>query len=450
MAEEKYTDEELLEILKEYYNKNNKAEQRDFCNRNGLPSYQTYIKRFGSWNKAKSLINIPTNIRSKYNISPELIIDKFKNLVRELDRIPSSDELSKIKGFPSLFTLYKHFDNYDDFVNKCGFSYNKISNGKFKKDFLINEIKRFVEEFNIIPIQTDFENLKGYPSRKTFSNHFKDFNEVIRLAGYEPQNLSQKEYDLKYRNKIYLSGIINDYINKYDKIPTLDELIKEHNNFHSLKLLYEQVYGSWNKALIELELPLNQVSRYTDDFLESEFHRFVEKHGRIPTYAEFNNSEYPSFWCYQNRFGSWNKAVVNYGYEPNDENRKYILDDGEICASSYEFDISTWLKSLNIIYDRDVNYIDFIDNYKGKMNCDYVIHHNNKLWYVEMAGFLRGTDFNKYSDAEKNYFFKLKYKRKLLRRQGVNYLIIEPCDLKKKSLEEIFFFLFSEDEKDVS
>jgi hypothetical protein len=67
-----------------------------------------------------------------------------------------------------------------------------------------------------------------------------------------------------------------------------------------------------------------------------------------------------------------------------------------------------------------------------------------------MAGFLRGTDFNKFSNAEKKYYFKLKYKRKLLRRQGVNYLIIEPCDLKKKSLEEIFFFLFLEEEKEVN
>jgi len=450
LSNDKYTNEELLKILKEYYNKNNKAEQRDFCNNNGLPSFQTYIKRFGSWNKAKSLIGIPISIRVEYNITPELIIEKFKKLVNELGKIPSSEELNKIKGFPSFPIICKHFDNYNNFVESCGFSYNKLSNGKLKKEFLLNEIQRFVKEFNKIPVQTDFENLKGYPTRKTFSNHFGYFNDAVRLAGFEPLNLNEKEYAEKYRNKEYLSGIINSYINKYDKIPTLDELIKEHNNFYSLKSLYEQVYGGWNKALVELELPLNRVSHHPDEFLESEFHRFVAEHGRIPTYIEFNNSEYPSFWCYQNRFDSWNKAVVNYGYEPNDENRKYTLDDGEICASSYEFDISTWLKNINIIYDRDVNYIDFIDNYKGKMNCDYVIHHNDKLWYVEMAGFLRGTDFNKFSNAEKKYYFKLKYKRKLLRRQGVNYLIIEPCDLKKKSLEEIFFFLFLEEEKEVN
>jgi len=449
MAKEKHTNEELLEILNNYYNIHGDAKQSDFIVKNGLPHYQTYIKRFGSWNNAKLLINIPIKNRAEYNILPETIIDKFKILVKELEYVPNSTELDKIKDFPSLPLIYKHFDNYNNFVLSCGFDYTKISNGKLKEEFLINEIKRFVKEFNKIPIQKDLENLNNYPSRKTFSNHFGNFNEAVRLAGFEPISLNEKEYAEKYKNKEYLSGIIYNYKNKYNKIPTLDELIKENNNFHGIKRLYELIYGGWNNALIELNLPLNSITQHTDEFLESEFHRFVSERGRIPTYIEFNNSEYPSFWCYQNRFGSWNKAVISYGYEPNDINRKYILDDGEICASSYEFDISTWLKSININYIRNVKYIDFIDKYKGKMDCDYVIPYNGITWYIEMAGFLSGNDFSKYSSEEKNYFFKLMYKKKLLKRQGLNYIIIKPCDLKKKSLEEIFFFLELENKKEV-
>lgn len=436
----KWNREQLLYILKEYYEKHGKAYQLDFCNKNGLPHYQTYIKEFGSWNNAKRMVGISNEeIEKRNRYTKEDVIYLFKKLVDKLGYISKFSELESIDDFPSTGTIYKYFNSYDALIECCGLNNNTIANGKYKEEFLISEIHRFVKEFNRIPTSRDFENLPGYPTRKTFTNHFGNFNNAIKLAGFEPTKLSQKEFEDKYKNKEYLSSIIFDYIHKYNKIPTLRELIKEHN--HSLKWLYKQVYGSWNNALKELNLPLNAVSSYDDEFLEQEFHRFVKEHGRVPTYAEFNNSEYPSFWCYQNRFGSWNNAVIAYGYEINDSNRKYILDDGEICASSYEFDISTWLKSKNIQYKRNIKYADFIDNYKGKMDCDYVIIYNNEIWYVEMAGFLSDTDFNKYSEAEKNYFFKLKYKRKLLRRQGVNYIIIEPCDLKKKSLEEIFFFI---------
>ena len=52
----KWNREQLLYILKEYYEKHGKAYQLDFCNKNGLPHYQTYIKEFGSWNNAKRMV----------------------------------------------------------------------------------------------------------------------------------------------------------------------------------------------------------------------------------------------------------------------------------------------------------------------------------------------------------------------------------------------------------
>ena len=69
----------------------------------------------------------------------------------------------------------------------------------------------------------------------------------------------------------------------------------------------------------------------------------------------------------------------------------------------------------NIKYERDVKYTD-IDkfDYKGKMDCDYKIYINDKIWYVEMAGYLprKGLPFEKWSSQEKNYFFKIRYKEK--------------------------------------
>ena len=146
---------------------------------------------------------------------------------------------------------------------------------------------------------------------------------------------------------------------------------------------------------------------------------------------------------YQQRFGSWAEACIAYGYKPNCRDEKYYMDDGEVCDSSYEYDISVWLKSHNIAYERTINYQDFIDNYKGKMNCDYKFTlSNGDIWYVEMAGFIKTYDFTKLKQRpEQLYYFKINYKKKLLKRQQLNYIIISVDDFKNKTLSENFYFL---------
>lgn len=119
------------------------------------------------------------------------------------------------------------------------------------------------------------------------------------------------------------------------------------------------------------------------------------------------------------------------------------MDDGERCNSRFEYDISTWLKSNGITYDRDIPYIEFTNNYNGKMNCDYRFTlDDGQVWYVEMAGFINTDDFTKLTNREEElYYFKLKYKKKLFRENNLNYVIIHPSDLKNKTMEEIFHFL---------
>ena len=59
-----------------------------------------------------------------------------------------------------------------------------------------------------------------------------------------------------------------------------------------------------------------------------------------------------------------------------------------------------------------------------------------------MAGFINTYDFTKYrSRAEELYYFKIKYKEKLLKRNNANYKIITVDDIKHKQLYDIFDFL---------
>lgn len=436
MVKKTYSDEELLKILKEYNDTVGYPKARDFTPKNGLPSSGVYLNRFQSWNNAKELAGIK-NARFKYRsdkYTKSGIIESYQHLHNQLKRIPTVDDIREFGDGITVYAINRHFGSINSLRIACGL-YSDHVQGKYKKKFLLDEIHRFYQEFDRIPLASDFECLEGYPSRRTFSNHFGSFDDAILQAGFIPT----RHKILKYNNTDFLIGEIYRYIKEYGVIPTGDDM--DANEDYPSRHYFRKMFGNWNNALRAADLPVRHVHQYEDSFLESEFHRFVKENSRVPCISDFNNSEYPSFWCYQNRFGSWNQAVVHYGYEPNDSKTKYTLNDGEICASQYELIVSQWLKERNIRYDRDINYVDFIKNYNGKMNCDYRLYIDNVVWYVEVVGFIGHQDVSKYNAEEMSYYRRLTYKEKLLKRENLNYLIIYLWDLEEKELEDIFYFI---------
>ena len=443
-----YTKEELLEVMKEQYIKNPNTKCQDFKVANGLPNYNDYNKAFGSFSEALIIAGIKKGNRRGKNIDKEDIKESLLKYYNENKTIPSLSQFIDYSGYTRRNLEY-HFGKknfYENLLEQCNLKQTHSKIGiKSDKEMLLNEIRRFVKEFGRVPIQKDFENLYGYPSRKTFTNNFGKFNIAIKLAGFHPieeTSSGKRVFDYDEISKIDLINFLQDYYKECGKVPTTKEL--SEGDYPYNRSTFRHIFGSYTNAVKEAGLTPNSIVRHSDEFLRAEFDRFVKEKGRTPYLHEFNNSEYPSFWCYQDRFGSWNKTFLAYGYEPNDSNRKFYMEDGELCWSSYEFDISKWLKEHNIKYDRDVKYTTIDKNYKGKMDCDYKIYYNNEIWYVEMAGYLprKGQPFEKWTPEGRNYFFKIKYKKKLLDRNNAKYIIIPPSHIKNKTLEEIFKPIF--------
>ena len=90
---------------------------------------------------------------------------------------------------------------------------------------------------------------------------------------------------------------------------------------------------------------------------------------------------------------------------------------------------------FNDDYFRDIKYRTFIQGYKGLQNCDYIIKYNDKLLYIELAGFL-GEYENWYKEnrkinisAKEQYRIKLKEKDNMLKSNNLDYRILFPSDL---------------------
>ena len=372
--------------------------------------------------------------------------DKILELAKQTEGSVSIDLLKEHKLY---YEMLKYWKNLTEFKNEFGLLKKQTFDGKtYSRDELIGMLQKFCNKTGIIPnsLFMDKHNKEyGLPSRKTFVNKIgaKSWKDVLLICGIDANKAkihSMKEKP-RHDDKDFLINLVHEYIDKYGAVPTLENLETYYGT--SLSKYFGDYFGGWNNCLKELGLSLNSVQKYTDEELDNAFLGFVEEFGRVPSIRDFNNTGRPSFWCYQNRYGSWAETCIHYGFEPNCRNPHYYMDDGERCDSRFEYDISTWLKSKGIKYDRDVPYIDFTNNYNGKMNCDYRFTlDNGQVWYVEMAGFIDTDDFTKLTSREEElYFFKLKYKKKLFRENNLNYKIFHPSDLKNHTLEELFDFL---------
>ena len=126
----------------------------------------------------------------------------------------------------------------------------------------------------------------------------------------------------------------------------------------------------------------------------------------------------------------------------------FDFPDGEHVTSQFEYMFSKYLKDYglkyNVDYFRDVKYSTFIPEYKNNMNCDYEIHINDKIIYVEIAGIIEAYKEWYYknkpitnSNRKEKYRQKLMEKEEMLKSHNLIYFILFPCDLTKDNFKNI-------------
>ncbi len=124
----------------------------------------------------------------------------------------------------------------------------------------------------------------------------------------------------------------------------------------------------------------NSHKRYTDEELLNFLKFFHEENGRIPIVKDFgNNSKYPGYNTYRERFESWNNALVLIG-----------LDQRTKCSNGTKYTDGELLNFLKLFYqenNRIPNRRDFENNSKYPGFISYYNHFgswNNTLKLVGM------------------------------------------------------------------
>lgn len=339
---EKYTDEQLLEILRKYNDEVGFPTQRKFKTSNGLPSGATYFNRFGSFQNAILLsgIEIPENRKRYFNrveYDKEYLLKVFKEQVnisiKERGLLLNDAEIDKNRFIPSTSVYYKHFSTLDNLYSLIGIDRNKFNNNKLEEDMK----KKYIE-------------LRDLLGR---TPHSRDFDKY------------SKDNDYWYCCQAYL--------NHFGSIQNLQKLMGDD----------PYILG---KAIEKQEM-LDRLTQLSEEL------------GCQPTQKDIYYCEYtPSINKYKKEFGSISNALYILGFKPN--NKILISPKGNKALSGYEYRFLLMLEKYNIKFEKEVYYKDYIKNFNRKYRFDFKIEFNNKAYFIEIFGIDENEIYDK-KTAEK-------------------------------------------------
>lgn len=146
-----------------------------------------------------------------------------------------------------------------------------------------------------------------------------------------------------------------------------------------------------------------QLSSYSKESVIESIHNFYDQNGRIPLKYELGAIYAPA----RRFFGTWNKAIVAAGYDPNPMmfGKHCIAKDGHKCDSMAEKIVDDWLCCRKIEHLIHVPY-----PWRNGMKCDFLV---GDTW-IEIFGLEGGLERYDELKLEKVRLIKL-YKLKLVK-----------------------------------
>lgn len=349
------------------------------------------------------------------------MLDRFRRYGTTLN-----DELAKINCYELSTPNVKYYDQYVEGLRKVIHENPQIGNN-------LPNIRWFV---NNCPDKT--------------VNNIDTFKE---WAGLYTRHMTKEQ----------CTEIILDMAKKYDRPLMYDDFRGYKYGQVSIQMICN-IWGSLNKMKQDLGLEINidsmidkQLSKDDFDDMITTICDFVRSDGRnfITTReinAHSNWSAYSTLEKYAKKYYSKQLSEIfeqyNISFGKQGCGINFTFSDNEHVTSQFEYMFSKYLKEkglkYNIDYFRDVKYSTFIPNYKSNMNCDYVIHINGKIIYIEIAGILSEYKTWFYankpisqSKSKEKYRQKLFKKEFLLKSNNLIYFILFPCDLTRENFENI-------------
>ncbi|RKS75783.1 hypothetical protein BDK61_4299 [Haloarcula quadrata] len=237
---------------------------------------------------------------------------------------------------------------------------------QYSDDELLDEIRKLASELGHPPSLAEFRE-QGRHSASTYYSRFGSWNEAIEQAGYDPNESDSKVSEADLLEE--LQRLADDL----NKKPTALDMNKHGRYWRST---YKNEFGSWNNALEAAGFESENVgATITADELIEEINRLATEIGGTPRFKHMEDLGNYDPTTYSQHFGSWNEALDEAGFEP--ENRgskiteKELLDEitrlknklgdppsarqmdeiGKYASATYQRHFESWSNAIEIAFD---------------------------------------------------------------------------------------------------
>lgn len=253
----------------------------------------------------------------------EFLLDELRRFERENGRVPKQRDLCSKNGYISSRTYCDYFGSFNRALELAGLKLNRFVG--YTDEFLISEMKRFVDENGRNPTHDDFMNNPSYPSAPTYVTHFGSWNNSLEKCGLNTNRCYNRDPE-------FLLSEIERFTNENGRTPYCRDMT---NGYPSMNL-YVDVFGGWNEALAKCGIDPYTNRIYDEDFLISELLRFTDEFDRVPTTRDMDGTPgYPSARTYKTWFGTYNNALLKAGldvYTFHDFTQESLIEDLQAFA----------------------------------------------------------------------------------------------------------------------
>ena len=273
----KYTDEEIINIYKDFASRLGKTPTQDDVNNESksnkyFPSGKVLFSRFGGKTKLDEVCGLKLN--HIYFTDNELL-DKLKNFY-DKNGFPIKKEINKDEDMPNAEVYRIRFGSFKDAIIKANIPIpknkeNSLKNNKvyLEDDILLEQLKQVLTTHGIIPISKFKE--YGLYSMVVYRNRFGTYKEILNMLNIHiPEDIESK-YFSKFKNKSNEELIIylQDYYDKYG-LPTTRDL--KNNNDYPSDYIYRERFGSFENALLiaNIEIPQDKEWLYNRESMDTD------------------------------------------------------------------------------------------------------------------------------------------------------------------------------------
>lgn len=243
-----WTNQELIERLRKKADEVGRTPTcEEIDNDFSMPSSATYLKRFGSMQKACELASLTPRIscRAKkgiINIEEKLrLIAALRLKADALGHAPSRAECYEDSNMPSVHMYTRVFGSWNNAIREAGLkTYEHIKPGTWTESRIISAIQIKAQELGRKPTIYDIDSDKTMPASDTVKRVFGSWNNALEQAGFEPKRCG------KYKNQ-RLVRLLTAKASEMGVTPS-QRAVDQDPDMPSSSV-FKRHFGSWNAAI---------------------------------------------------------------------------------------------------------------------------------------------------------------------------------------------------------